>query len=122
MSNRQWLGAATAIVAVAAIGYPLVSLAGGRPRFPSPEECVQPALEGRGVNVVYGRVDSPLEADALRDRVLAVGFTGAKALGDGCGRWKVIVEGVPSVEIGQEIQEEARSVDLGTTLELDPAS
>jgi len=105
------------IVLVPLLGYPLVTLAGGSPRFPSHEECVRPLLEGEPVDLVFGRFDDPYSAVGLRDRVLAVGFIGTEALPDGCGRWRVVLESVPSIEVAREIQEEAATVDLRPTVE-----
>ena len=116
MTRRLWW--AVAIVAVAIVAYPLVTLASGSPRFPTRDECVRPAVEGQPVDIVFGRVDSPVEAAELRDRVIAVGFVGTESLGDGCGRWEVVLEGVPSIDVGRQVQEEAASVELDTTLEL----
>jgi hypothetical protein len=116
MTRRVW--GAAAIVGVSLVAYPLVTLAGGSPRFPTRDECVRPAVEGQPVDVVFGRVDSPVEANELRDRVIAVGFVGTESLGDGCGRWKVVLEGVPSIDIARQVQEEAASVELEPTLEL----
>jgi hypothetical protein len=107
-----------AIVVVPLLGYPLVTLAGGSPRFPSREECVRPPVEGKPVDVIFGRFDDPELAAETRDRVVAVGFTGTEARPDGCGRWKVVLEDVPSLETSREIQAEAATVDLRPTLEL----
>lgn len=109
---------AVAIVLVPLLGYPLVTLAGGSPRFPGPGgECVRPAVEGQPVDVVFGRFDHPDAAANFLDRVVGVGFAGTQVRFDGCGHWKVVLENVPSVEIGREIQEEATTVDVETTLE-----
>ncbi len=116
MTARLWIAAT--IVFVPLIGYPIATVAGGSPRFPSDAECVRPALKDQPVDLVYGRFDDPESATLARDRIVAVGFTGTEALPDGCGSWKVVLEGVPSLEIAREIQAEAATVDLSTTLEL----
>lgn len=117
MNRRAWLVAAVALIPL--LVYPLASVAGGGLRFPTPTECIRPAVDGEPVAAVFGRFDDPAEAEALRDSVVAVGFVGTEALPDGCGRWKVELDGVPSVEVAQELQKEAASVDLRPTLELD---
>lgn len=114
--------AAAAIVLVPLLAYPLSTLAGGLPRFPSRDECVRPAVDGQPVDVVYGRFDDPVSAAEHLERVLAVGFAGTEVLPDGCGRWKVVLEGVPRLEIARGVQEEARTVDLLPTLELGSSS
>jgi hypothetical protein len=109
--------AAVLIVVVPLVVYPMWSMAGGSPRFPSRDECIRSVVEGEPVDLVYGRYDDPESAAAARDRVVAVGFTGTEVLFDGCGRWKVVLEGVPSVDIAREIQSEAATVGLHPTLE-----
>lgn len=116
MTRGLW--SVAAIVLVALLAYPIVTLAGGAPRFPTRSECVRPAVEGRSVDVVFGRFDDPLSAAELRDQTVSVGFIGTEALPDGCGRWKVVLEDVPSVDTAREIQREAGTVDLEPTLEL----
>jgi hypothetical protein len=106
-----------AIVFVPLLGYPLITIAGGAPRFPSPEECARPPVDGDAVDVVYARFDDPRTAGVFRDRVLSLGFAGTEMLADGCGRWKVVLQNVPSPEIAREVQAEAETVDLSPTIE-----
>jgi hypothetical protein len=113
---------AVAIVLVAALGYPLVVLASGSPRFPTRDECVRPAVEGEPVDLVFGRFDDPVSAADFVTRVVAVGFIGTESAADGCGRWKVVLENVPSIELAAQIQEEAATVDLHPQLELASSS
>ena len=116
MSTRGWV--AVGIVLVPLLAYPLVTLAGGSPRFPSRQECERPPVDGQPVDVVFGRVDDPVAAVKFAERVVSVGFVGTEALADGCGRWKVVLVSVPGLDVAREIQEEARTVDLEPTLEL----
>jgi hypothetical protein len=115
MSRR--LATFLAIVLVPLLAYPLLALAGGAPRFPTRAECVHEAVEGQPVDVVFGRLDDPVAAEELRDRVVSVGFTGTEALADGCGRWEVVLDNVPSLEIAEEIGREAETVNLQPTFE-----
>ena len=116
MSRQAWT--AVAIVVVPLLAYPVVTLAGGGPHWPSRAECVHPAVEGQPVAVVFGRADDPMTANELRDRALSVGFKGTESVPDGCGRWKVVLENLPSVDIARQIQDEAHKVDLEPTIEL----
>ena len=116
--GRRAIAAAAAVVLVPLLAYPMVMLAKGRPRFPSSAECARHAVEGQPADVVFGRLDDPESAAGLRDRVVAFGFKGTETLADGCGRWKVVLSTVPSVEVGREIQSEAGTVGLHPTLEL----
>jgi hypothetical protein len=120
VTRRGWL--ALAIVVVPILGYVVVALASGAPRFPARDECVRGPVAGQPVDVVYGRLDDPISAGEFRDRVVAVGFLGVESIPDGCGRWEVVLQGVPSVEIAREVQREAESVDLAPTLEVGSAS
>jgi len=115
-AGRLWI--AGAIVAIPLVAYPLSSLAGGTPRFPSREDCIRALVEGHPIDLVYGHFDSPVDAASLLARVLHSGFTGTEALPDDCGRWRVVLEDVPSIQIGEEIQAEAATVDLHPRLEL----
>jgi hypothetical protein len=105
------------MVIVAVVAYPLGVIAGGGPRFPSPAECVHPAVADGDLEVVFGRFDSPTDAATTLSRVLAVGFKGSQVEPDGCGRFKVAVHGIPTLKVGAEVMAEARSVHLDTTLE-----
>ena len=106
------------VVAVAALGYPLAVLTfAGPPHFPSRDDCVlAPTGEGE-FQVVFGYRDSELEATELRDRALAVGFQGTEFARNSCGRVKVFVDDVPSVDVGEEVIRQARTVGLEPTLE-----
>jgi hypothetical protein len=106
-----------AIVAVAALSYPLVVLARRSPRFPSREECIVEPVPGEPVDLVWGRFDDPVTSADFAAQVVSVGFEGTESLGDGCGRWKVVLEDVPSIEVAREVQEEAATVDLAPTIE-----
>jgi hypothetical protein len=117
VSARLWLVIAIAVIPL--LVYPIVSIAGGGPRFPTRTECVHAAVDGQPVAVVWGRYDDLSEASEARDRVITVGFVGTEVQPDGCGLWKVELGGVPSVEVANEIVEEAETVDLHPTLELD---
>ncbi len=118
--SRTRLVAATAVVLVAAVGYPALVLAeDGGPRFPSAEDCARPAVDGQPVRVVFGYRETFPEAIELRDRALEVGFLGTEAEQDGCGRVRVAVGGVPSIAVGEQIVETARGVGLDASLERD---
>lgn len=115
MTRRAWL--ALAIVAVPLAGYVLVSVSDGAPRFPTRDECVRVPVEGQAVDVVFGRFDDIPSADELQHQVVSVGFAGVEVEADGCGRWKVVLANVPSIETAREVQKEAESVDLAPKLE-----
>ena len=107
-----------AVVAVAALSYPLGVLAfSGAPAFPSREDCVAPITGAGELEVVFGYRDSEREALALRDQVLALGFLGTDIERDGCGRVRVSVDDVPSREVGEDVVREAQTVGLEPTLE-----
>ena len=106
-----------AIVLVLALAYPLVVLASGSPPFPSREECVRPATQDGDIDAVFGYFDSAAEAAAVRDRALAVGFPGTEVSWDACGRARVALGGIPTLEVGRAFVEQARTVGFEVTLE-----
>jgi hypothetical protein len=106
-----------AIVMVVALAYPLSVLARGTPHFPSREECVRPATEDGAIAAVFGYFDSERDAVVMRNRALSAGFQGTEAQGDGCGRVRVAVGGIPSLDVGRQLVKEAHSVGLDVTLE-----
>ena len=112
---------AVAIVAVPLIGYPLVVGADGA-RFPSPHDCVRIASPGETaeLDLVFGRRDTPAEAERLLERVQAVGYVDAEVRGDGCGRWKVLYDGIESYAQGASSAAEAHGAGLEAQLEIQP--
>jgi hypothetical protein len=115
--------AAVAIVVLPLVGYPLVVLADGA-RFPSVEDCVHVATPDASgdLDLVFGRRDTPQEAEELLERVRAVGYPDAELRGDGgCGRWVVFYDGITSYEQGVESRAEARrDGGLDAELEVEP--
>jgi len=121
VTHRAAVALSAAIVAVPLLGYPLVVGADGV-RFPSVDDCVRVAEradEGE-LDLVFGRRDTPTEATVLLDRVRGVGYVDAVVVGDGCGRWKVLYDGIESYEQGLESRAEARGAGLEAELELEP--
>ena len=106
-----------AIIVAVALAYPLAVVAGGAPRFPSRDECVRPATEDGDIDAVFGYLDSERDAVVVRDRALASGFIGTELQWNGCGRVRVAVGGIPTLEVGSDLAEEARSVGFEVTLE-----
>lgn len=114
--TRRALVPWAAVMAVA-LAYPLGVLAGGGPRFPSPAECVRPATADGGLEVVFGRFERAADASAMLARVLGAGFKGSQVEPDGCGRLKVAVHGIPTLEVGRQVVDEARSVGIRARVE-----
>ena len=112
---------AAAIVAVPLVGYPLLVTADGA-RFPSRDDCIRvaaPTEEGE-LDLVFGRRDTPNDAETLLQQVRAVGYVGAEVRRDGCGgRWIVLYDGIESYEQGLESRAEARRAGLDAELELE---
>ena len=89
----------------------------GTPSFPSRDDCVIPATTDGDIDAVFGYFDGEREATVLRDRALEVGFAGTTLAWNGCGRVRVAVGGIPTLEVGREFAEQARGVGLEVTLE-----
>jgi hypothetical protein len=109
--------AAPLLVVVAAFAYPVAVLSGGLPRFPTRAECIHPAKEGVPLEAVFGRFDHRPDAEQHLQRVLTLGFKGTQIEPDGCGRLKVDVAGIPTLDVGHDLLAEAQSVGLSATLE-----
>ncbi len=103
------------------LGYPLVVAADGA-RFPSPDDCVRlaPAGDDRGARPRVRPAGHARGGRALLERVRGVGYVDAEVAGDGCGRWKVLYDGIESYEQGRESRAEARGAGLEAELELEP--
>jgi len=113
--------AAAAIVAVPLLGYPALVLAGGGAKFPSPDDCVHVAKPGESgdLDLVFGRRDTPAEANRLLEQVRGVGYVDAQVQADGCLRWKVVYTGIESYEQGASSRAEARGAGLDADLEIE---
>ncbi len=105
------------LVAALAIVYPLAVLVTGGASFPTRDECVRPATADGEIDAVFGYFDTELEAAPVLQRALDVGFQGTDMTWNGCGRVRVAVGGIPTLEVGQEFVEQARTVDFEVTLE-----
>jgi hypothetical protein len=113
--------ATAAIVVVPLVAYPLVVGGDGAP-FPSQDDCLRIAPEGstERLDLVFGRRDSPDEAEALREQVAGVGYVDAEVQPDGCARWKVLYDGIESYDQGLSSRAEARGAGLDAELEIEP--
>jgi hypothetical protein len=105
------------LVAAVAFAYPIVVLAGGGPAFPSREDCVRPATGDGEIEAVFGRFESEREARELQAEALGVGFAGTDVARDACGRARVFLPGIPSLDVGNDFAEQARSAGFEVTLE-----
>lgn len=121
MSRSRIRLAVVLAIAVPLLGYPALVLADGAV-FPSRDDCVQVAPEGAtgALDLVFGRRDTVAAAEALRERVAAVGYVDAEVRLDGCGRWRVLYDGIESYAQGASSRGEARAAGLRAELELEP--
>jgi hypothetical protein len=109
--------AAWGVVLLVAVAYPLAVLAGGSPRFPSRSECSTPAVEGQPIEAVFGSFDAQRDAEAEQTRARHAGFEGTALESDACGRVKLVIRGIPSLQVGRGLVEEARGAGFEVTLE-----
>ena len=117
MSTRSRI-AAVAIVLVAVLGYPLVTLVGGAPRFPTRDECARAATAStEDVQVVYARLDDPVAAEELLRELDRVGFVGASVDFDACGRWKVSYAALESFEQAEALAAQVRDAGFEARVE-----
>jgi hypothetical protein len=106
-----------AILLAVPLLYPVAVLGRGAPRFPSRADCVEPAGNNGKIDAVFGRFATQAQASIALRRVLELGFSGSEVEADGCGLQKVLVHGIPNLEVGHELVEEARGVGLHVRLE-----
>jgi hypothetical protein len=112
---------AAAVVVLPPLAYP-VAVGGDGARFPSRDDCVQIAgpAESAELDLVFGRRDTPVEARALLGRVVGVGYVDAEVRLDGCGRWRVLYDGIDSYDQGASSAAQAREAGLEAWLEVAP--
>ena len=112
---------AVAIVVVPLVAYPAIALRNGA-HFPSQEDCVHVARPGESgdLDLVFGRRDTPAEAEQLLAQVQGVGYKDAEMQEDGCLRWKVVYTGIESYEQGASSAAEARGAGLSPQIEVAP--
>jgi hypothetical protein len=99
------------------LAYPLVSLAGGLPRFPDRGECARAPQTGRELEAVFGRFLERGHATAALRRATGLGFKGLAVERDGCGYLRVVLHEIPTLAVGHELVAEAGRVGLHVTLE-----
>lgn len=124
MTGRQLTAAVAAIVAAPLLAYPIVVLASGGPSFPGDRgECARLAHDDKAgeLELVAAHLDSIPTAEALRDRLVANGFSNMQVKADGCGWWKVTNDGIDSFAQGTSAAEEVRRAGFDARLEVDPA-
>ena len=121
MTSGRLRIAAVLVVAIPLLVYPALVLADGA-QFPSVEDCVRIAPDGstEPLDLIFGRRDTARAAEELLEQVVAVGYVDAELRSDGCGRWKVLYDGITSYQQGAESRAEARGAGLEAELEIDP--
>ena len=98
------------------VGYSGSGLPAGWPNFPS---CVvSPSAEAE-MRVVVGYADTHGEARSLRNRALRVGLDDAVVAQDGCGRLRVYVDDVRTMDAADALVAEARAAGMQPTIERD---
>jgi hypothetical protein len=111
------LAAALAYPMSMLFGYSGFRLPGGAPSFPTADECARSPIPGQTARVVFGYASSYTNAESLRLRARKDGFAATKIDQDGCGRLRVFVGKVSSIQEGQKLVSKARAVGLSAKLE-----
>ena len=106
-----------AVLVASTLGYPLVVLGGGSPRFPSRADCVHPATSEGNLEAVFGRFATSAAAESVQRRATRSGFKNVQIESDGCGLLKVTLHGIPSLEVGRDFIAEAQRVGFHPMLE-----
>ena len=102
------------------VGYAGSGLPGGRPSLSATARCTPAPVAGRSVRVVLGYVDSYPKAITLRERARRAGLVEVENSQDDCGRLRVFVDDVPSIDVAQSLLVDARAAGLSPAVELDP--
>lgn len=107
-----------AIVVVPLLVYPILTLTGGWPRFPTRDECVHVATrDADDLEVVYGRLDDPVAAEKLFGELTRVGFVGNDLEPDTCGHWKVSYDAIATLAEGMALVEGAHRAGFDARVE-----
>jgi len=115
---RGRVALAAAIVVVPLLAYPLLTLIGGLPRFPTRGECVHVATrDADDLEVVYGRLDDPVAAEELLGKLTRTGFVGNDLAPDNCGRWKVSYDAIATLAEGMALAEAAHKAGFDARVE-----
>jgi hypothetical protein len=122
--------AAWGIVVAAALVYPVSMVTaisgptfpGGMPHFPSNADCTPSPSDGRAMRVVVGYADSYPRADRIRTRAKAGGLDRVRVTQDGCGRLRVFVGDITTMEAARHLSNLARAAALRPSLESDATS
>jgi hypothetical protein len=122
--------AAWSIVVAAALVYPVsmvagisgATLPGGMPHFPNNADCTPSPTAGRAMRVVVGYADSYPRANRIRARAKAGGLGGVRVTQDGCGRLRVFVGDVTTMEAARHLSKLAREAALRPSLESNASS
>ena len=102
------------------VGYAGSGLPGSRPSVSATARCAPAPVAGRSVRVVLGYVDSYPKAVTMRERARRAGLLDVENSQDDCGRLRVFVDDVASIEVAQALLVDARAAGLNPAVELDP--
>jgi hypothetical protein len=105
------------VLVTAALAYPLVVVAGGRPHFPTRHECVHPARTDGNIEAVFAHLPTTAAAESLQQRATRAGFQNMEVQPDGCGLFKVTLHGIPTLAVGRDFVREAQSRGFHPILE-----
>jgi hypothetical protein len=108
-------------VSAAAVIYALVVVAAnGAPHFPTRHDCIHPATSDGNLDAVFMRFTTITAAQSLQRRVEQAGFQNVQVEGDGCGLFKVVLHGIPTLAVGRDFVHEAEGAGFHPTLEQTP--
>jgi hypothetical protein len=105
------------VLVTAALAYPLVVVAGGRPHFPTRHECVHPARSDGNIDAVFAHLPTTAAAVSLQRRATDAEFQNVQVQPDGCGLFKVTLHGIPTLAVGRDFVREAQSRGFHPILE-----
>ena len=110
MQRLRLIAVTVGLASVVAVAVPGVGSSAKRPQ----QTCAREEFVS-GLEAVFGRFDTNAKAEALRRRVITLGFENANII-PGCD-YRVVVRGIETFEMAVDLQAEARRVHLNVTIE-----
>jgi hypothetical protein len=109
-----------AVIAAPLIYGLVVVAANGTPHFPTRHDCIHPATRDGSIDAVFMRFTTITAAQSLQRRVEHAGFQNVQVEGDGCGLFKVVLHGIPTLAVARDFVQEAEGAAFHPTLEQTP--
>jgi hypothetical protein len=112
----RWPGAAVFVVA-AGLAYAGWYAAAAGFSVEHRIQCAPPVTQDGNIRAVFGRFDSFDSAESVHRLAVERGYRAARIQVDRCGRVAVILEGIPSRKVAEDLRREAATAGFRVTFE-----